>query len=286
MSDTPIDREALAREVWGSDADLVQLNVDVAPNDADPAPAAAAPQDAPQGDATTTAQDQPQDDPWANVPAVLRQEFESMRTKLSATETLETRVKQAERRLGSVQNELNAAKEAARTAPTAEQVEAEAKTRRQWEDLQASFPEIAEGTEARLTMEREAMTKLIPDAEVVRRQMSEELQQYKNELAGNLVAMKHPDWQQVNQSPEFKAWNESTGNRDSFNPLEVIAILDEYQSYRATKLSPKQIEGQRQQRLEQSQTTQGRRLSPAKTEADMSPAELRAHIAKQVWTSN
>lgn len=276
------DREALAREIWAGeeivDADPLAGITFGKPEDqqhqqkAPEEPAQAAPAES---------------DPWAGVPAALRDQFEGLRAKVEQTETLEQRLKQAERRLGTVQNELHAARQVAKAtppAPTPEQIAADEQTRREWDDVRSNFPELASATERRLAAQQEEIRRLIPDQEATRRQMDEQLSAAKIEMAENFVALRHPDWVAVRDSQEFKAWHEQQGRHDSMNPIEVIAILDDYKKHKSTQKTPKQIEAERQQRLEQSQSTEGRNIRPPKSQDDMSPAELRAAIAKQVWS--
>lgn len=284
MSDGNSDREELARLIWSGDDEVIpsELNraAEVKPEDQQQA--------TPPAEKGTSLASSVEADPWAGLPSALRQEFEGMRAKISQTEALEMRVKQAERRLGTVQNELHAAKETAKTvasAPTAEQIAATAQTQKDWDEVKENFPELAKATESRLAAEREETRKLIPDTATVRRQIAEELDGARTEMAGNFVALKHPDWVDVRESKDFKEWNEKQGVRDSMNPIEVIAILDDYKQHKAVQKTPKQIEAERQQRLEQSQSTEGRNIKAPKSEADMSPVELRAHLAKQVWPS-
>ena len=278
-------REEMAGLVWSGDDDVVATNPDRIPGAAQGEQQQQSEQQVQEESSQAVSQEV---DPWASLPAALRDEFAGMRAKLGQTDSLEQRLKQAERRLGSVQGELHAAKEAAKAAPvapTAEQIAATAQNQKDWDEVRENFPELARATESRLAAEREEMRKLIPDQTVVRRQIDEELTTYKTELAGNFVALKHPDWTSVRESADFKAWNAQQGVRDSMNPLEVIAILDDYKQFKATQKTPKQIEAERQQRLEQSTSTEGRNIRPAKSEADMTPTELRAHLAKQVWPS-
>lgn len=273
-----VDREALAREIWAGE-DIVN---------ADPALQASPQADQQMQKTQEAAKAEPENDPWAGVPAALREEFNGLRSKVDQAESLETRLKQAERRLGAVQGELHAAKEAAKAVPVApsqEQVAIAEQTKREWDEFSTNFPEMASATEKRLTAELGELRKLVPDQQVVRRQISEELESHRIEMGGQFVAMKHPDWAQVRDSDEFQKWHKENGQRDSMNPLEVIAILDDYKQHKASQKTPKQIEAERQQRLEQSQVTEGRNMRPVKSEADMSPAELRAAIAKQVWSN-
>ncbi len=279
-----VDREELARMIWSGDEDVIPTDLNK------PAEVKIVEQQ----QAATPAQEESTQavskevDPWAGLPTALRDEFEGLRAKVGQADTLEARLKQAERRLGAVQGELHAAKETAKAAasvPTAEQIAISAQHQKDWDEVKENFPELAKATESRLAAEREAMQKLIPDQAVTRRQIDEAIEAERTELRGNFVALKHPDWIDIRESKDFQDWNEKQGERNSMNPLEVIAILDDYKKHKASQKTPKQIEAERQQRLEQSQTTEGRNIKAPKSELDMSPVELRAHLAKQVWPS-
>ncbi len=216
--------------------------------------------------------------------------MEGLRVKVGNVDRLDERLKQAERRVGAMTTELHAAKEAAKavaSAPTKEQIAEAAASEAEWAELQESFPEWTRATERRLATSHAEILKRVPDADVIKRQVAEQVEErvgaVSAEMAGHVVSLKHADWRTVRDTPEFRQWNEANGARDSYNPIEVIAILDAYAAHKASLKTPKQIEAERQARLEASVTTQGRSLRPPKSEADMTEAEIRAHVAKQVW---
>jgi hypothetical protein len=231
-------------------------------------------------------------DPWAGIPPAIRDEIMGLRSKVESNAGLEVRLKQAESRIGGVLNELHAAKEAAKSvanAPSKEQIAEAAASQDHWDSLKEDFPDWTRATESRLAAERAEILKHVPSAESIRQELREqnalEMAEAKAEMAGNIVAFKHPDWIATRDSPDFRQWNEthSRGKRDSNSPHEVIAILDEYAAHKATRKSTRDIAAERNDRLQGSQVPAGRRSTQQKSEADMSKAELRASVASEVW---
>ena len=228
----------------------------------------------------------PEGDIWAGIPPALKDEFEGLRTKAGSIDSLVNRLQQAERRIGSMSNELHAAKEAAKAveyAPTKEQIADAANNAKDWDELKEAFPEWTNATEGRLAIERAEILKHMPNAEVIKRQVSAEVEAIETKMAGHVVSLKHPNWMDIRDSSDFKQWNETQGNKDSSNPIEVIAILDDFTKFQSSKKTPAQINAERQQRLEQAQTITGHKLPTKKSEADMTESELRAAEAKRIW---
>jgi len=64
----------------------------------------------------------------------------------------------------------------------------------------------------------------------------------------------------------------------------VIAIFDEYETYQKTRKSSKVIAAERAERLNLAQNPNGRNLPPVKSEGDMTEAELRAAIGREVYS--
>lgn len=229
-------------------------------------------------------------DPWAGIPLAVKEEIEGLRSKVSIYEGIEGRLKQAEKRIGSFESEIHASREAAKAlknAPSKEQIAEAAASQADWDALKEDFPEWTKATESKIAAERAEILKHIPDVNSIREELKtssiEELGNFKREMSEMYVALKHPDWKTTRDSADFKKWNESQGNKDSSNPIEVIAILDDYAKYQSTKKTPKQIAAEREERLEAAQTKPGHKLPPTKSEADMTPSEIRAAVAKQVW---
>ncbi|NCC59141.1 MAG: hypothetical protein EOM17_16240, partial [Synergistales bacterium] len=88
-----------------------------------------------------------EDDPWAGVPPALREQIQSISDRVGAIDNLDYRLKQTERRLGSVQNEFYAAQKAAKEqpdGPTPEQLEKASKSQKKWDEMKEEFPDIAD----------------------------------------------------------------------------------------------------------------------------------------------
>jgi len=278
MSVEQESRSAIANEVWES--------AEQSPDTTKPEIAAEAPPETPADEPVAQA------DPWAGIPAALREEVEGMRSRLQGLDGIDSRLKQTERRLGSVQNELHAAKEAAKVvsdAPSKEQIAQASANQDEWDALKNDFPEWTKATEGRIAAERAEILKIMPDIQKVRSEIQSEsdarLQAMTLRMGGSIVGLKHPDWKKTKDTPDFQQWFTENKRQDSDEPEEVIALFDDYAAHVATRKSPKQINAERQERLELSQTTPGRRLPPVKSEDDMSQSEMRAAIAKQLWNT-
>jgi hypothetical protein len=106
--------------------------------------------------------DDPPPDPWEGVNPALRQTIEAMNQRLQIIDNLQTRVKQAESRVGSLQNQITNGKQAARTvddAPSKADIEAAAKSDKAWEELKEEFPEWGQAIDGRLAAERAEISK-------------------------------------------------------------------------------------------------------------------------------
>lgn len=269
-----IDRAAIAKEIWADaeqspDAELSQAVMQSEGDKTVDAEIAAAAVEKP--------------DPWAGIPSALREEVEALQAKVSNFDQMDARLKQAERRVGAMTTELHAAKDAAKAvanAPTKEQIVDASASEAEWAELKEAFPEWTSATEKRIASANAETLKRIPDAEVIKRQVAEQVETIAATMAGNLISLRHPDWKTIRDSKEFMDWQ---GDRNSDDPIEVIGIFDEYKAYKASLKTPKQIEAERDERLAASVTPRGRNLRPPKAESDMTEAEIRARVAAEVW---
>jgi hypothetical protein len=229
-------------------------------------------------------------DKWAGVSADLRAEFEGLQAKIGGLEKIDGRLKQAESRLGAVTNELFAAKEAAKTvsqAPSKEQITDASSNQEDWDALKADWPEWSNATEKRISAMGADILKQMPNLETLsaelKSQSRAEITEAKNEMAGSLISMKHPTWKDTQASPEFLQWHSEQGMKNSFNPIEVIQIFDEFAAYQKNRKTPRMIATERAERLKLAENPQGRSLPAIKSEADMSESELRAAVAREVY---
>ena len=276
MSAEEIDRIAIANEVFGENEEStvipVESNQDNAENE----------------DTELSGEDTA--DPWANVNPVIKAELEALRSRVSTSDAMEERLKQAERRLGSVQNELHAAKEAAKTAseaPSKEQILEATENQKAWDELKDDFPEWAQGIESRIAATSAEIRKELPNVSAIREEISNEFNQrytdLESRLTGGIIASRHPNWQEDVNSDEFQSWRQENNVADTLDPAVAIAHLNAYHEYKSSKPSVKDIKAEREQRLKTAENVTGRKLNAPKSEADMSEEELRAHIAASVW---
>lgn len=227
-------------------------------------------------------------DEWAGVSPALRKTVEALQSKVSDVDSLQFRLKQAEQRLGAATNELSELKK--KPEPVKEPVEGE-RTKK----FREEYPELSEsvgGTiEERIAAVRAEVLEKVPaiDEKTLAETISKTLKaEIAFELAVERVEEAHPGWQEMKETAEFRNW-QKTAAPDvqklalSARAVDAIKMFDAYKEFKKTQKSPAEIEAARLKRLEQAQSTPGRKMPAAKAESDMTEAELRAHIAAQVF---
>lgn len=227
-------------------------------------------------------------DEWAGVSPALRARFEQLSAGLGEVETVKARLQQAERRVGALTNELHEAKK----KPEPKEPPAENEKAKKFREDYAELSDGVEGTiEERIAAVRAELLEKAPTidektlAETIAKTVMEQIT---FDLAVGEVEKAHPKWQQTTATPEFRSWQKTASPEvqalaKSARAADAITMLNEYAEFKKSQKSPAEIEAARLKRLEQAQTTQGRKLPVAKSESDMTPAELRAHIAGQVF---
>lgn len=243
-------------------------------------------------------------EPEQVIPDPIQEMIAGINAKLGALDRIDYRLKQAESRIGSVQQSINtqmqAAKEATKhvtDAPSKEQIAAAAKSDEAWSNLKEEFGEWAEvldGIEARMN----AKAPKLPDVEAIRQELQtdfdKKLTVAQKKFEVRLVDIAHKDWREKSTTPEFDAWlavqDQATRQKAlSENADDVIDLLDKYDEFRKPpekepEPTPEEIAARRKERLARSTTpkTTGR-AAHTKTEENMTPEEYRAHLAKQMW---
>ena len=237
-------------------------------------------------------------DEWAGVSPALRKTIESISGRLSTLDTIDQRLRSAEGRIGSVQQAVfeqrQAAEEAARRvkdAPTKEQMAQAAKSARAWEDLKEEFPGWGEALHDELASVRQAAEALKQDIETLRTMQNSgsqhDVEKLQREIDVKLVSVKHPGWQQTVKSDEFGQWLQAQDQavQQTFlyatDPVECIAVLDAF----AKGNSSQDVASSRQRRLEAATTVSKGRSTQTKNPANMTEAEYRAHVAKEIWSN-
>lgn len=222
-------------------------------------------------------------DEWAGVSPALRATVEGLKTKVGEVDTLQFRLKQAEQRLGAATNELSELKKRPEPEP-----QEHASVR----NLREGYPELSVPLEERIAAVRAEVLEKMPAidqkslAETIAKTIKADIA---FDIAVDRVEEAHPGWQQEKETPEFRGWQKTASpevQKLAMSPraADAIKMLDAYHEFKKTQKSSAEIEAARLKRLEQSQATQGRKLPAAKAESDMTEAELRAHIAAQVFT--
>ena len=244
---------------------------------------------------------QPEVDEWAGVSPALRKTIESISGRLSTLDTIDQRLRSAEGRIGSVQQAVfeqrKAAEEAAKRvkdAPTKEQMAQAAKSERAWEDLKDEFPEFSEALHDEITSMRKAAEALKQDIETLRTMQNSgsqhDVEKLQREIDVKLVSVKHPGWQQTVKSDEFGQWLQAQDQavQQTFlyatDPVECIAVLDAFAGSN-TEGGAQGITASRQRRLEAATTVSKGRSTQTKNPANMTEAEYRAHVAKEMWSN-
>ena len=249
--------------------------------------------------------EQPQEqdaDEWAGVSPALRKTIEGISGRLATLDTIDQRLRSAEGRIGSVQQAVfeqrKAAEEAAKRvqdAPTKEQMAKAAKSERAWEDLKEEFPGWSEALHDEITGMRKTADALKQDLEALRSMQQagggqqQDVTRLQREIDVKLVSVKHPGWQKIVQGEEFGQWLQGQDQAvqqtflNSTDPVECIAVLDAFTGSNAGG-NAHDIAASRQRRLESAATVNKGRSTQTKNPDNMTEAEYRAHVAKEIWS--
>ena len=228
-------------------------------------------------------------DPWEGVAPAIKQQFESISGRLSSLDTIETRLKQTEKRIGSVQNEIFNAAKKVEEAPTKEEIESAAKTDKAWSELQEDFPEWATAIESKFAANNAEIAKKLPDVTEIKRNL-ETMQGNtvdRKLLEKRFVSMQHPRWEQTIETPSYKRWlatQPAEIKRRAAHGETAEEAIDVLNRFKAAAPQLANIANARNKRLEQAvSTTTRHKVKPIKSESNMSEQELREKIANEVW---
>lgn len=240
-------------------------------------------------------------DPWEGVNPALKGMFDTMSQTVQTLQGADLRLKQAESRIGAITNELHAAKKAAeqvKDAPTAEQMAGAAVSDEKWENLKKDFPEWAEAFDSRfdtkLSIKLDALKKEIGGGTA-----TEELEKLKTTLAegtqteiqkGILTFFK-PKWKEEIASPEWKTWiasqpAETVALTQSDQAVDAVTLIDQFEEATQKQKTATEIAADRKRRMKTSVLPEGGKAVPVKSEADMSAAELRANLGKEIFAES
>lgn len=216
---------------------------------------------------------------------------------------IEFRVKQTESRIGSIQNEMHAAKQVeeevkAKDAPSKEQIKEASESQEEWESLKEEFPAWAKAIDNRLTATTAEFGKKLPKFEGDLSEVQGEVQKLKKDFDAKLeiitLSFHHPDWKETVNSDEYKKWLALQSDEFKHNALsspyakDAIDILNDFDDFKKSHKSektPAEIAADRKKRLNKSQTleTSSHNETKPKTVSDMTDAEYRADLEKEIW---
>jgi chromosome segregation ATPase len=239
-------------------------------------------------------------DQWTGVAPALRQTLESLQARMADLDTLNSRLKQAESRIGGAERRLHEAKVAAQQVddkPSAEQVKKAAQTAEKWQSLKEDFPEwadVLDETRSELTAKTAELAGKIPDVESIRGSINEEVEAkvdaVRKEMAIEAVRAIHDDLDEIKASPQFIDWvkkqpQDIVAKLGSWKPSDAIKVLNSYKAYLGDKKSPKSISQERQNRLESAAADNRKTGKPIKQKSldDMSDDEYRRHVAREIF---
>ena len=237
------------------------------------------------------------DDPWAGLPAALRTKIEAQEAKLSNFDQALYRLKQAEQRVGSLQNELHTIKQVqtkAAEAPSPADVEKASQSAKKWETLKSEFPEWAEAIEGQFAPKGAGQNNANFDLTSFQDAMAQNMGAMKAEMLAQATKLtelskleiKHPDYEEIDLDPKFKTWVAAqTADvitlAQSSRAKDVSVVLNLYKKNNKKTVPADNVLAERQNRLEASRSVQGRNSLPPKSEADMSDEEYKRHIFSQ-----
>ena len=244
-----------------------------------------------------------EEDPWAGVSPALRKTFEEMSDKVKTFDDVTGRLKQAENRIGSLQNKIRdderAVQEAAKVAPapTREEIEAAAAEDKSWQELKDEFPEWAEAMDVRLARQdtslekqRAEMRDLFADSKTELTQDTETriaaLQKTMAEtIEMTVLSARYPNYEKDIQTKEYRDFIEAAPDdikqkTTSRLAKDAISVLDAFHKIKSAPVA----KADRKKRLEESVEVRGRKPAPTKAEADMNYEELRSKYAEEVWS--
>lgn len=236
----------------------------------------------------------PEEDPWEGVNPALRAAIENLTKKTADIDSLSFRVKQAESRVGGIDNRLrDLPKGAVGNTPSQQDVEAALASEEGMKEFLEDFPAHAKQLQARDAALRKTV-------EGIRAELQTDFDKKLNDiqLATELkiLGLKYPNHKQVVEEPDFKDWlpkqtPEVQAQYSSWDALEGIKVLDKYFNDKPKPMEEESddtpsIAEQRKERLEDHSGNFRASGKPRKqkTEAEMTEDELRSHYAKEIWS--
>jgi hypothetical protein len=213
------------------------------------------------------------EDPWASVPLAVKESFNNMAAKVESFDTIALRLKQAESRIGALQNKI--AQEPP-PEPTAEE--------KKWQELKSDDPYLVEAMEYRFTETNNSMKQQYEAAEAKVKNLEDELILRIEKTA---LSQKHPDWENMVNTDAYKDWLATQAidikqKTESILAKDAVVVLDKFVKDKQHK-DPASIAEERKQRLNAAVMVNGTTPKTVKSVDDMSIEEYREYVAKELW---
>ncbi len=209
--------------------------------------------------------------------------LDEMNSKMSNYDDIAYRLKQAENRVGSLQNAIQ-------NQPKPQPAPAKpAVGSKEWATLKEDFPEWEEA----LDVIDKRLVGSTPDVNAIRGQMEasfdSRLNKLQTEFEVKLVGQKHPDFRKTIATDDYRNWMSAQGQEvkdkaASVRSEDAIEVLDKFYSRGESKApteKPGQVQTARSQRLSRSQTVKGTKPTRTKSVEDMTDTEYRAYLSRK-----
>lgn len=252
-------RDSLSESMWSENGDTTAIDIEAMPK-------------------TTPDEDIPpveDADPWESVDPVIKDRVSEMTQRLDSLTAMENRLKQAESRVGSLQNTIS---NSGKKKLTDEQ-QAEIDT------FKEDFPEFYSVID-HLTAGTSTGPGITPD--FVESKVNAVKSEMERRVEMTHLEFRHPDWQEQVQSTDYQKWlidqkPDIKNLTNSVKATDAIKCLDKFKADVVDKPTVAEVKQQRQTRLKSAAITPGRKAGQHKAEADMSEKELRAKVAREIW---
>ncbi|MBC8438983.1 MAG: hypothetical protein H8D87_04790 [Deltaproteobacteria bacterium] len=226
------------------------------------------------------------EDPLANVNSDLLEKINTISSKLSDFERFGERLKQTESRIGSISNKLSEEKKAKESQPTEEELAKKEEDEEAWNDVEIEFPDIAKGIKGKLSKSESVIESLRKDITDLKTNKTTSIE---DEI--KFVSVVHPDWQEVVASDDYQNWlamqpaEVQTVAKTSQKAVDAVKVLNTFKRDFSKEVVPETLEEIRKKRLQASikPKTTNRKHFNQKSEADMTEAELRDSVRREVF---
>lgn len=221
-------------------------------------------------------------DPWEGVPSTVKTAIESMQASLATVANVPERLRKFEGNFGSLNASMQqlktalasattATQAAGAKAPDAAQVQQAQRDPARWKQLKEDYPDWAEALEPELADIR-AQIAAIPkpqpvDTSVLEKKFDERVSQATQQAVTQARALgaidaKHPGWEDLVKTPEFKTWRnaqtpeiQALGGSDKAG--DANRMLDLYADSRKKAAEKTAQQAERKKRLDRATAPDG-----------------------------